>query len=147
MQPPSGNPPPPPAVPPPPSVLRDDPPAPSDGPASPVPRHNKRSDLPQESPGRMVLPTNQSIYVTLHDISRGGCCVVRKGVLDLQPEQKVCIEIWREDIQSKASLPATVRWVRHEDEKTLAGLRFVDSSIKTQRIIDQYLQRSFTPEV
>lgn len=144
----SGNPPPPPrAVPPTPDPPVEGVPELIEGRAEPIPRHNKRSDLPDESPGRMVLPSNQSLYVTLHDISRGGCCVVRKGMLDLQPEQKVCIEIWREDIQSKASLPATVRWVRHEEEKTLAGLRFVDSSIKTQRTIDQYLQRSFTPEV
>lgn len=95
----------------------------------------------------MVLASNQSLYVTLHDISRGGCCVVRKGALDLQLDEKVCIEIWREDIQNKVSLQATVRWVRHHEGKTRAGLRFVDTSIKTQRTIDQYLQRSFMPEI
>jgi len=91
----------------------------------------------------MVLPNQQSVFVTLHDISRGGCCVVRKGALAVNPDDRVCIEMWREDIQTKSSLSATVRWVKHHDGKTKAGLRFLDTSVKTQRLIDQYLQRSF----
>jgi c-di-GMP-binding flagellar brake protein YcgR len=110
-----------------------------------LPRNTNRKDLPLESPGRMVLPNQQSVFVTLHDISRGGCCVVRKGTLALNPEDRVRIEMWREDIQTKSSLSATVRWVRHHDGKTKAGLRFLDTSVKTHRMIDQYLQRSFSP--
>ncbi len=91
----------------------------------------------------MVLANQQSVFVTLSDISRGGCCVVRKGELALQPEDRVRIEIWREDIQTKTSLSASVRWVRQLEGKTRAGLRFLDNSVKTQRLIDQYLQRSF----
>jgi c-di-GMP-binding flagellar brake protein YcgR len=113
--------------------------------AAELPRNTQRKGLPTESPGRMVLPNQQSVFVTLNDISRGGCCVVRKGELALKPEERVRIEMWREDIQTKTSLPATVRWVRHEHGKTKAGLRFVDTSVKTQRQIDQYLQRSFRP--
>jgi len=109
------------------------------------PRNTKRNELPDGSPGRMELPNQPSVFVTLHDISRGGCCVVRKGLLNLQPGEKVRIEMWREDIQTKASLPATVRWVKHLDGRTRAGLRFVDTSTRTHRLIDQYLQRSFTP--
>lgn len=108
-----------------------------------LPRNTHRKDLPQESPGRMVLPNEQSVFVTLEDISRGGCCVVRKGTLSLKPDDRVRIEMWREDIQTKTSLSASVRWVRHHDGRTKAGLRFVDTSVKTQRLIDQYLQRSF----
>jgi len=117
------------------------------GAAEPVslPRNTNRKDLPVESPGRMVLASNQSVFVTLHDISRGGCCVVRKGHFALQPEERVSIEMWREDIQTKISLSATVRWVRYHDGKTRAGLRFVDNSVKTHRLIDEYLQRSFRP--
>jgi c-di-GMP-binding flagellar brake protein YcgR len=117
------------------------------GAAEPVslPRNTNRKDLPVESPGRMVLASKQSVFVTLHDISRGGCCVVRKGHFALQPEERVCIEMWREDIQTKISLSASVRWVRYHDGKTRAGLRFVDTSVKTHRLIDEYLQRSFRP--
>lgn len=114
---------------------------------SELPRNTNRKGLPVESPGRMVLPNKLSVFVTLHDISRGGCCVVRKGELALQPNDRVCIEMWREDIQTKASLSASVRWVRHHDGKTKAGLRFLDTSVKTHRLIDQYLQRSFSPGV
>ncbi len=110
-----------------------------------LPRITNRKDLPVESPGRMVLASKQSVFVTLHDISRGGCCVVRKGHLALQPEERVCIEMWREDIQTKVSLSASVRWVRYHDGNTRAGLRFVDTSVKTHRLIDEYLQRSFRP--
>lgn len=109
------------------------------------PRNTNRRDLPVESPGRMVLPNQQSVFVTLHDISRGGCCVMRKGTLALAADDRVCIEMWREDIQTKSSLSATVRWVKHEDGKTRAGLRFLDTSVRTHRLIDQYLQRSFNP--
>jgi len=134
--------------------LNDDPPPSAQGAqASPplageepqAPRRNTRRALPVESPGRLVLANGQSLYVTLHDISRGGCCVVRKGQLALQPEERVQIEIWREAIQTKATLAASVRWVRHQDGRSRAGLRFLDTSIRTYRTIDQYLQRSFTP--
>lgn len=91
----------------------------------------------------MVLPNRQSVFVTLSDISRGGCCVVRKGTLAIQPEDRVCIEMWRDDIQTKVSLSASVRWVRQHEGRTTAGLRFLDTSVKTQRMIDQYLQRSY----
>ncbi len=112
---------------------------------SALPRLTNRKDLPVESPGRMVLANHQSVFVTLRDVSRGGCCVVRKGNLALKAGERVQIEMWREDIQTKASLAASVRWVRHHDGKTKAGLRFLDSSVKTHRLIDQYLQRSFSP--
>lgn len=120
-------------------------PQPDSDTAGELPRNTKRRDLPLESPGRMVLPNDQSVFVTLHDISRGGGCIVRRGALALQTGERVCIEMWREDIQTKASLSATVRWVTHHDGKTRAGLRFVDTSVKTHRLIDQYLQRSFSP--
>lgn len=110
-----------------------------------LPRNTSRRDLPVESPGRMVLSTRQSVFVTLHDISRGGCCVVRKGPLPLKTGERVSIEMWREDIQTKVSLEASVRWVRHHDGTTKAGLRFLDNSAKTHRLIDQYLHRSFNP--
>ena len=110
-----------------------------------LPRNTNRKDLPVESPGRMVLPNKQSAFVTLSDISRGGCCVVRNGQLALKPDDRVCIEMWRVDIETKISLSASVRWVRHHDGKTKAGLRFLDTSVKTHRMIDQYLQRSFRP--
>lgn len=103
--------------------------------------------LPEASPGRLVLPDRTSVFVTLQDISRGGCCVMRKGQLDLRPEEGVRIEIWREDIQTKASLAATVRWVRRDGEGCArAGLRFLDTSIKTQRLIDAYLVRSLSSQ-
>ncbi|MFM7086353.1 MAG: PilZ domain-containing protein [Cyanobium sp.] len=136
MQPPTGKPPLPSPAPPPAG------PPPTDGEGL-QPRLNRRSPLPEESPGRMVLPSLQSVYVTLHDISRGGCRVVRKGSLALQPGDQVRIEIWREDISSKISLPATIRWVQSYEEATHAGLAFVDHSIKTQRMVDDYLRRSF----
>lgn len=140
------------------STPQDEQPSPPQptGPASPdatdgsddptaLPRNTNRKDLPVESPGRMVLPNQQSVFVNLRDISRGGCCVVRKGTMTLQAGDRVRIEMWRQDIETKASLPAIVRWVRHHDGKTRAGLRFVDTSVKTQRLIEEYLQRSFRP--
>jgi PilZ domain len=110
-----------------------------------TPRQSRRSSLPEESPGRLVLPNRKSVFVTLHDISRSGCCVIRTGDLDLQPEAEVRIEIWRETIQTKASLAATVRWLSQDGKgRTRVGLHFLDTSIKTQRLIDDYLLRSLS---
>ncbi|MCX5966851.1 MAG: hypothetical protein NTV57_04220, partial [Cyanobacteria bacterium] len=52
----------------------------------------------------MTMPDKQSIYVTLHDISEGGCCVIRTGNLPLKPTDQVRIEVWNDDIQLKVSL-------------------------------------------
>jgi len=70
--------------------------------------------------------------------------VVRKGSLPLEVDEQVRIEIWREDIHTKASLPAIVRWVREQEGKTRAGLRFLDSSNRTRRTIDHYLSLSLS---
>lgn len=111
--------------------------------AGQIPRLSRRSVLPEASPGRLVLPDRTSVFVTLLDIGRGGCCVMRKGELDLLPEQGVRIEIWRDDIQTKDSLAATVRWLSRDARgHARAGLRFLDTSIKTQRLIEGYLVRS-----
>lgn len=117
-----------------------------DGDDGRTPRQARRSGLPLESPGRLVLANRQTVFVTLRDISRAGCCVVRKGSLQLQEGETVRIEIWRDDIQTKASLPATVRWVRLLEGTTRAGLRFLDSSTRTVRTINQYLNRSLGPQ-
>jgi len=107
-----------------------------------LPRSSDRSRMPSGTPARMTLPDKQSIFVTLNDISKGGCCVVRSGSLPLKPADLVRIEVWNDDIQLKVSFPATVRWVKPLTMSCKAGLRFVDSSIKTHRYIEQYLNRT-----
>lgn len=108
-----------------------------------VRRIARRSFLPEQSPGRLVLPDRTSVFVTLRDISRSGCCLLRRGELALKTGDEVRIEIWREDIQTKASLTATVRWC-HQDSagSTRVGLHFCDPSLKTHRLIESYLERS-----
>ena len=106
------------------------------------PRSSDRSRMPSGTPARMTLPDKQSIFVTLHDISKGGCCVVRTGSLPLKPTDLVRIEVWNDDIQLKVSFPATVRWVTPMAMSCKAGLRFIDSSIKTHHYIEEYLTRS-----
>lgn len=98
--------------------------------------------MPAGTPARMTLPDKQSIYVTLHDISEGGCCVIRTGQLPLKPADQVRIEVWHDDIQLKVSFAASVRWVTSLAMSSKAGLRFVDSSVKTRRYIKQYLNHS-----
>ena len=106
------------------------------------PRSSERSRMPAGTPARMTMPDKQNIYVTLHDISEGGCCVIRTGNLPLKPADQVRIEVWHDDIQLKVSFPATVRWVTPMAMSSKAGLRFIDSSIKTHRYIEEYLTRS-----
>ncbi len=106
------------------------------------PRGSERSRMSSGTPARMTMPDKQSIYVTLHDISEGGCCVIRTGNLPLKPSDQVRIEVWNDDIQLKVSFAASVRWVTALAMSTKAGLRFVDSSVKTHRYIKHYLTHS-----
>jgi c-di-GMP-binding flagellar brake protein YcgR len=131
-----------------PAVPKPSPPRPgqpttdADTPDGLIPREATRTPLDQDSPARMVLPNRQSVFVTLHDVSHSGCCVMRKGSLPVQHGDKVTIEFWRINIETKVSIKATVIWVRLFDGRTRAGLRFVDTSVKTQRAVQDYLKRS-----
>lgn len=54
----------------------------------------------------------------------------------------VRIEIWHDDMQLKISFPASVRWSKNLSMSSKAGLRFIDTSTKNQRYIQQYLSRT-----
>ena len=47
--------------------------------------------------------------------------------------------------QMTGDIARSIRWVHEHEGKTRAGLRFLDTSVKTHRIIDQYVRRSLLP--
>ncbi|MFM7312227.1 MAG: PilZ domain-containing protein [Cyanobium sp.] len=110
-----------------------------------LPRGSTRTTLSFDSPGRLILPEQQTVFVTLHDISRSGCCVSRKGLLEAHPGDRVTIEMWREKIETKESFKAVICWVRHHERSTRVGLRFLDTSARTLRAVDAYLRSSARP--
>lgn len=67
----------------------------------------------------MTLPDKQSIYVTLHNISEGGCCVIRTGQLPLKPADQVRIEVWHDDIQLAA--PRQARCSKRRRSRSLSS--------------------------
>ena len=107
-----------------------------------IPRKAERTSLPHDSPARLVLPSRETVFVTLDNISRAGCCLMRRGDIPIEPGERVTVEIWRDNIATKESLAAEVRWVRAYDGCTRAGLRFLDTSGRTHRAVQTYLLRS-----
>lgn len=133
-------PPPPPGLPPPGSWNQADAPAAAAAPGDGrQPRAHPRQGLPEETPARLTLANLQTVYVTLLDISRGGCCIVRKGRLNLHPGEGLQIDVWTGNIQNKLTLPARVCWVQQLEANGRAGLRFLQTTHRLQRQIETYI--------
>jgi Tfp pilus assembly protein PilZ len=81
------------------------------------------------------------VFVTLDDISAGGCCIVRKGRLELANGDNVVIDVWSQDIEMKLSIPARVCWCSHQGASSRAGLRFVETNHRLLRQIEAYVER------
>lgn len=111
------------------------------GPKSETNRRHARHRLGDRPPARVALTNRQPVFVTLDDISAGGCCIVRKGQLELANGDTVLVDVWTQDIDTKLSIPARVCWCTHEDSTSRAGLRFVETNHRLQRQIESYVER------
>jgi hypothetical protein len=80
------------------------------------------------------------MFVTLLDISKGGCRVLRKGVVDLQVGEKVQVDLWAEEANLRVSIPALICWIRNSEEGTQTGIRFSISNPSLLRQIETYIQ-------
>ncbi len=108
-------------------------------------RRHARHRLGGEPPARIALANCQPVFVTLNDISSGGCCIVRRGRLDLANGDTVLVDIWTEGIETKLSIHARVCWCSHQDAGSRAGLRFVETNHRLLRQIEAYVQHFQRP--
>ena len=98
-----------------------------------------------EPPARIALANHQPVFVTLNDISAGGCCIVRKGRLELTNGDSVTVDLWTEEIDTKLSIHARVCWCSQQEGGSRAGLRFVETNHRLLRQIDSYVQHYRRP--
>lgn len=105
-------------------------------------RQHPRRQLPTDTPARItLLGGRRHLFVNLLNISYGGCCIVRKGDLDLKAGDSIKISIWRGTIDSKITFSARVCWLAATETASWAGMRFVDGSQRLHRQIDDYTDR------
>lgn len=112
---------------------------------NPTGRRHTRQRLDVDPPARIALANHQPVFVTLSDISQGGCCIVRKGRLDLSNGDAVSVDLWTDDIEAKLSIHARVCWCSHEEATSRAGLRFVETNHRLLRQIEAYVQHFHQP--
>ena len=105
-----------------------------------APRRHPRHRLDAEPPARIALANHQPVFVTINDISSGGCCVVRKGRLDLANGDIVTVDLWTAEINTRLSIHARVSWCSQQEGSSRAGLRFVETDHRLQRQIEAYVQ-------
>lgn len=108
-------------------------------------RRHARHRLGGDPPARIALANSQPVFITLNDISSGGCSIVRRGRLDLANGDSVILDIWTDDIETKLSIHARVCWCSHQDSSSRAGLRFVETNHRLLRQIEAYVQHFRRP--
>ena len=102
-------------------------------------RRHGRHRLGGAPPARIALANRQPVFVTLNDISHGGCCIVRKGRLEVSNGDTVIVDIWTQDIETKLSIHARVCWCSHQEASSRAGLRFIETNHRLLRQIEAYV--------
>lgn len=110
-----------------------------------APRRHPRHRLDVEPPARVALANHQPVFVTLSDISSGGCCIVRKGRLELTNGDTVTVDLWTEEIDTKLSIHARVCWCSQQEGGSRVGLRFVETNHRLLRQIEAYVQHFHRP--
>jgi hypothetical protein len=112
----------------------------ADAPGAESSREQVRRDLPNAPAARLARENQPTLFVTLQDISKGGCRILRKGAVDLQNGEKVQVDLWAEETNLRVSIPAQLCWVRNSEEGTQAGIRFSISNPSLLRQIETYIQ-------
>jgi hypothetical protein len=92
-------------------------------------RASPRHPVPVGVSVSLTLPTKQSVFVNLRDVSEHGACVLRQGRLDIKEDDTVIFEARNYEAGSKLTLRSKVRWVRNTGFNTYVGLAFVNASL------------------
>ncbi|WP_159819767.1 PilZ domain-containing protein [Cyanobium sp. Copco_Reservoir_LC18] len=108
--------------------------------------HDRRSSLrqvlPSGVPASIHLPSGDTGFVMLADISRAGACIVRRGRLEVKPSDRVFLNISDYGLFRNIHLSACVQWVKTWNHRTLLGLAFTEGPLLPGTILDQYLDRA-----
>ena len=83
----------------------------------------------------MILPSKQSLFVTLRDISKTGACVVRQGALEVDEDDSIIFEARNYDSGSTISIASNVRWVRKTGFNTYVGLSFIGTTLTPKALL------------
>ena len=97
-------------------------------------RRSRRLHVPVGVSVSLRLPTKQSVFVNLRNVSEYGACVVRQGTLDIQEDDTVVILVLEYDSASRISLLCKVCWLRDTGFNTYVGLSFVNSSLSQESL-------------
>lgn len=92
-------------------------------------RSTPRLQVPVGVSVSLTLPSKQSVFVNLRDVSEKGACVMRMGGLAIQTDDNVIFEARDYDSGSAIKLRCKVRWVRATGFGTQLGLSFLSSSL------------------
>jgi hypothetical protein len=105
-------------------------------------RSSLRHVLPSGIPASLHLPSGRTGFVTLSDISRAGACIVRRGLLDVKPDDRVFLNISDYGLFKSVYLSACVRWINIWNQKILVGLAFSKGPLLPGTILDQYFDKA-----
>lgn len=105
-------------------------------------RSSLRQVLPSGVPASIHLPSGDTGFVMLADISRAGACIVRRGGLEVKPSDQVFLNISDYGLFRNVYLSACVQWVKTWNHKTLLGLAFTEGPLLPGTILDQYFDRA-----
>jgi hypothetical protein len=82
----------------------------------------------------LTLPTKQSVFVNLRNVSEKGACVLRQGTLNIHKDDDVIFEARDYDSGATIKLRCKVRWVRATGFSTYVGLCFISSSLSEESL-------------
>jgi hypothetical protein len=105
-------------------------------------RGSLRQVLPPGVPASIHLPSGHSGFVTLGDISRAGACIVRRGSLEVQPNDLIFLSISDYGLFRNVYLSACVKWMTVLNQKIRMGLAFTEGPLLPGTILDQYLDKA-----
>jgi len=100
-----------------------------------------RHVLPPGVSASVRLPSGRTVYVTVGDLSRTGARVVRRGGLEVEPNEEVLLDISDYEQQQNVLLKARVQWVNTRSYNTLVGLLFSEGPLLPGTMLDQYLDQ------
>jgi hypothetical protein len=83
----------------------------------------------------VILPSKQSLFVTLRDISRTGACVVRQGKLEVKEDDSVIFEARNYESGATIKIPSKVCWTRETGFNTYAGLSFINTTLQPKALL------------
>ena len=83
----------------------------------------------------VILPSKQSLFVTLRDISKTGACVVRQGTLEVEEDESIIFEARNYDSGAAISIASSVRWVRKTGLNTYVGLSFISTTLTPKALL------------